>query len=181
MPDLPDDVVAEARRLARLARDASEDAAADAYRDRLDDLLAEHDRVARVRDADATLVCYPADWLDDEGTVHPTDVEDPDRAVEVSLAGGGEQGDYEAAAERNAELVERVAAAYDGDVHAENAAAFASFMNNHYARPMDTATEAEREEFLEEFFPRNAWPTDEQRAAVEASLDAVDDVADRDD
>jgi hypothetical protein len=46
---------------------------------------------------------------------------------------------------------------------------------------MDTATEAEREEFLEEFFPRNAWPTDEQRAAVEASLDAVDDVADRDD
>jgi len=181
MPDLPDDVVAEARRLARLARDASEDAAAGAYRDRLDDLLAEHDRVARVRDADATLVCYPADWLDDEGTVHPTDVEDPDRAVEVSLAGGGEQGDYEAAAERNAELVERVAAAYDDDVHAENAAAFASFMNNHYARPMDTATEAEREEFLEEFFPRNAWPPAGRRSAVEASLDAVDDVADRDD
>jgi len=53
MPELSDDVVAEARRLARLARDASEDAAADAYRDRLDELLAEHDRVARVRDADA--------------------------------------------------------------------------------------------------------------------------------
>jgi hypothetical protein len=179
MPELPDDVVSEARRLARLARDASEDAAADAYRDRLDDLLAEHDRVARVRDADATLVCYPADWLDD-GTVHPTDVEDPDRAVEVSLAGGGEQGDYEDAAERNAELIERVADEY-GDVHAENAAAFAAFMNNHYARPMDTATDAERAEFREEFFPRNAWPSDEQRAALDESLDAVEAVTDGDD
>jgi hypothetical protein len=179
MPELPDDVVSEARRLARLARDASEDAAADAYRDRLDDLLAEHDRVARVRDADATLVCYPADWLND-GTVHPTDVEDPDRAVEVSLAGGGEQGDYEDAAERNAELIERVADEY-GDVHAENAAAFAAFMNNHYARPMDTATDAERAEFREEFFPRNAWPSDEQRAALDESLDAVEAVTDGDD
>jgi hypothetical protein len=180
MPELSEDVVAEARRLARLARNASEDAAADAYRDRLDELLADHDRVARVRDADATLVCYPADWADDDGTVHPTDVEDPDRAVEVSLAGGGEQGDYEEAAERNAELVERVAAEY-GDVHAENAAAFAAFMNNHYARPMDTATDTEREEFREEFFPRNAWPSDEQRAVLEDSLDAVDDVAERGD
>jgi len=180
MPELPDEAVAEARRLARLARDASEDAAADAYRDRLDELLADHDRVARVRDADATLVCYPADWADDDGTVHPTDVEDPDRAVEVSLAGGGEQGDFEEAAERNAELVERVAAEYD-DVHAENAAAFASFMNNHYARPMDTATDSEREEFREEFFPRNAWPSDEQRAVLDESLDAVDEVAERGD
>lgn len=181
MPELPDDVVSEARRLARLARNASEDAAADAYRDRLDDLLADHDHVARVRDADATLVCYPADWLDDEGTVHPGDVEDPDRAAEVSLAGGGEQGDYEAAAERNAELVDRVADEYgDESAHVENAAAFASFMNNHYARPMDTATDREREEFLEDFFPRNAWPTDEQRQAVADSLDLVDEVA-RDD
>ncbi|SEW07399.1 DUF7108 family protein [Halobacterium jilantaiense] len=176
MPELPDEVVSEARRLARLARDASEDAAADAYRDRLDELLAEHDRVARVRDADATLVCYPADWADDDGTVHPTDIEDPDRAEEVSLAGGGEQGDYADAAERNAELVERVADEYD-DVHAENAAAFAAFMNNHYARPMDTATDAERAEFREEFFPRNAWPSDEQRALLDDSLDAVAAVA----
>ena len=179
MPELPDDVVSEARRLTRLARDAVDDAAADAYRDRRDELLADHDHVARVRDADATLVCYPADWLDD-GTVHPTDVEDPDRAVEVSLAGGGEQGDYEAAADRNAELVARVADEYD-DVHAENAAAFAAFMDNHYARPMDTATDDERAEFVEEFFPRNAWPSDEQRAVLDDSLAAVDAVAERDD
>lgn len=179
MPELPDDVVSEARRLTRLARDAVDDAAADAYRDRRDELLADHDHVARVRDADATLVCYPADWLDD-GTVHPTDVEDPDRAVEVSLAGGGEQGDYEAATERNAELVARVADEYD-DVHAENAAAFAAFMDNHYARPMDTATDDERAEFVEEFFPRNAWPSDEQRAVLDDSLAAVDAVAERDD
>jgi hypothetical protein len=176
MPDLPDDATEEARRLTRLARDASDENAADAYRDRRDELLASHDYVARVRDADATLVCYPEDWLDD-GTVHPGDVEETERAVEVSLAGGGEQGDYEAATERNAELVERVADNYAA-VHAENAAAFAEFMNNHYARPIDTATEAERVEFREEYFPRNAWPSDEQRETVEETLDIVDAVAD---
>jgi hypothetical protein len=175
MPDLPDDAAEEARRLTRLARDASDEHAADAYRDRRDELLADHGYVARVRDADATLVCYPEDWLED-GTVHPGDVADTDRAIEVSLAGGGEQGDYETAAERNAELVSLVNDNY-GPVHSENAAAFAEFMNNHYARPMDTATDDEREAFLEDYFPRNAWPSDEQREQIEATLAIIDEVA----
>ncbi|MDL0129431.1 rnhA operon protein [Halobacterium salinarum] len=175
MPELPADAAAEAQRLTRLARDATDPAAADAYRDRRDELLADHGFLARVRDADATLVCYPTDWLTD-GTVHPGDIDDPDRAVERSLAGGGEQGDYEHAAARNAAIVDRVAAAHD-DVHAQNAAAFAAFMNNHYARPMDTATDAERTRFREEFFPRNAWPSADQRDAIEASLAIIDDIA----
>jgi hypothetical protein len=180
MTDLPEDVVREAERLTRLARDAVDDNAADAYRDRRDGLLAEHGFVAHVRDSDDTLVCHPADWLDDEGTVHLGDVEDTDRAAEVSLAGPGEQGDYEEATARNEDLVARVREVH-GDVHGDNAAAFADFMNNHYARPMDTASEREREEFLADYFPRNAWPTDEQRAVVERSLDLVFDVADADD
>lgn len=179
MTDLPDDVVREAERLTRLARDAVDDNAAEAYRDRRDELLADHGFVARVREPDDTLVCHPAEWLDDDGTVRLADVEDTDRAAELSLSGPGEQGDYEAAAARNEELVARVRDQY-GDVHGDNAAAFADFMNNHYARPMDTASERERAEFLDEYFPRNAWPTDEQRDAVEQSLDAVFDVADAD-
>jgi hypothetical protein len=177
MTDLPNDVVDEAERLTRLARDAVDDNAAEAYRDRRDELLADYGFVARVRNDDHTLVCYPAEWLDDDGRVVLTDVEDTDRAAEVSIAGPGEQGDYEAAAARNEELVERVREAH-GDVHGDNAEAFATFMNNHYARPMDTASEREREEFLEEYFPRNAWPTEEQREAVEQSLSWVSAVAD---
>ncbi|WP_232700899.1 DUF7108 family protein [Halobacterium wangiae] len=176
MTELPADVVDEAERLTRLARNAVDDNAAAAYRERRDDLLEEHGFVARVRDDDHTLVCYPADWLDDEGAVQLADVEDTDRAAEVSIAGPGEQGDYDAAAERNAELVERVREAH-GEVHGENAAAFATFMSNHYARPMDTASAREREEFLAEFFPRNTWPTEEQRQVVEDSLSYVFDAA----
>jgi hypothetical protein len=176
MTDLPEDVVREAERLTRLARDAVDDNAAEAYRDRRDDLLADHAFVSRVRDSDDTLVCHPAEWLDDDGQVRLGDVEDTDRAAEVSLSGPGEQGDYEAAAARNETLVERVRDQY-GDVHGDNAAAFAAFMNNHYARPMDTAGERERAEFREEFFPRNAWPSEDQRETVEESLDLVFEVA----
>jgi hypothetical protein len=176
MTDLPEDVVREAERLTRLARDAVDDNAAEAYRDRRDDLLADHEFVARVREGDDTLVCHPTEWLDDDGEVRLGDVEDTDRAAEVSLSGPGEQGDYEAAAERNETLVERVRDQH-GDVHGDNAAAFAAFMSNHYARPMDTASERERTEFREEYFPRNAWPSDEQCETVAESLDLVFEVA----
>ncbi|MGB9963927.1 DUF7108 domain-containing protein [Halobacterium hubeiense] len=178
MTDLPDDVVDEAERLTRLARDAVDDAAAEAYRERREELLADHGFVPRVRERDDTLVCYPAEWVED-GRVQLEDVEDTDRAAEVSLSGPSEQGDYEDAAARNAELVERVRERH-GDVHGDNAAAFAEFMNNHYARSMDAAGDRERAEFREEYFPRNAWPSDEQRACVEESLELVAEVADAD-
>ncbi|MCD2198555.1 MULTISPECIES: DUF7108 domain-containing protein [unclassified Halobacterium] len=176
MTDLPDDVVDEAERLTRLARDAVDDAAAEAYRDRRESLLAEHGFVPRLRERDDTLVCYPGEWLGDDGRVQLDDVEDTDRAAEVSLSGPGEQGDYEEAAARNEQLVERVRERH-GDVHGDNAAAFAEFMNNYYARSMDTADDREREEFLAEYFPRNAWPTDEQQERVEESLALIFEVA----
>lgn len=190
--DLPVDVAEEAARLTRLAleatdrvpidgpfQDALADTSADAppeeaalYRERRDALLDRFDYVARVREdreGGATLVCYPAEWLDDEGTVRLDAGLDTARAVEVSLSGPGEQGDFEAAAEANDDLVAAVAEEL-GDVHAANVRSFADFMNNHYARPVTTASAAEVEEFLEHYYPRNAWPTEEQAAVVEQSL-----------
>lgn len=176
MTDLPEDVVDDAERLTRLARDAVDDNAADAYRTQRDALLADHDHVARYRDADQTLVCYPEDWLDEQDRVDTETIEDTDRAAEVSLAGRGDQGDYETAAEHNEVLAKRVREAY-GDVHGDTADAFATFMSNHYARPMETASDEERAEFREEYFPRNAWPSDEQLAQVEETLALVEDLA----
>ena len=72
----------------------------------------------------------------------------------------------------NAGIVERVAEE-DGPVHAANVRAFADFMGNHYVRRVESAGEREVRDFLEEYFPRNAWPSDEQREVVEESLRLV--------
>lgn len=175
--DLPREVADEAERLTRLARDAVDGNEAAAYRERRDDLLAEHGFTARIRgeDAEATLVCHPSSWVVD-GNVHPDRIEDTDRAVERPLEGAGEAEDWDAVDEHNAAVAERVAEAH-GEVHGENARAFATFMSNHYARPVEQATQRMREEFLTDYFPRNAWPDDEQRAAVAESLELVDRVA----
>lgn len=187
--DLPTDVAEEAARLTRLARDADErepstgpyhaDHAtsqppreAEVYRNRRDQLLAHFGYVARVREdreGGQTLVCYPDDWLDDDGVVRLDADLDTSRAVERPLAGPGEQGDFETAAAANDELVEDVREAY-GDDHAANVRAFADFMSNHYARRATTASASEVREFLEEYYPRNAWPTDEQKEMVVESL-----------
>ena len=78
-----------------------------------------------------------------------------------------------------AEIIEAVAERV-GAVHAANARAFADFMGNHYARRVETATAAELREFLTEYYPRNAWPSDEQRDAVERSLEHVFSVTETD-
>lgn len=176
--ELPGEAVVEAERLTRLARDAVDDAEADAYREDRADLLADHEFTARVRDDDTgeTLVLHPEEWKED-GTIRTERIEDTGRAVEVSLSGPGDPDEWDAVDERNREIVARVREEY-GDVHGDNAAAFADFMGNHYARPVDDATSGERAEFLSEYFPRNAWPSEEQRAVVEKSLDYVFEVAD---
>lgn len=186
---LPPDVAEEAARLTRLARDAEErdptsgpyedetldsqpPREADVYRDRRDQLLAHFDYVSRVREereGGLTLVCYPEEWLDESGVVRLDAELDTTRAVEIPLSGPGEQGDFECAAAANNELVEAVREKYGGD-HAANVRSFADFMSNHYARPAESASAAEVWEFLEHYYPRNAWPTDEQAAMVEESL-----------
>ncbi|MFC7136034.1 DUF7108 family protein [Halobaculum litoreum] len=174
--ELPEPTVDAAERLTRLAREAVDAAEADAYREDRGDRLAEHDFTARVREEDDTLVLYPEEWIED-GTVRIDRIDDTGRAVEVPLSGPGDPDDWQAVEDHNTELVEAVAADYD-DVHAANARAFADFMGNHYAKPMDAATADEVSEFLAEYFPRNAWPSEEQRDAVEASVRYVFEAAD---
>lgn len=173
MADLPADAVEDAERLTRLAREAIDDAEAAAYRARRDDLLAEHGYACRVREEERgeTLVCYPADWLVD-GVVDFDRVEDVSDAVEVSLSGPGDAEDWATVEAHNRALVDAVRDAH-GDVHGDNAAALADFMGNHYARRIEDATGREVEEFRTEYFPRNAWPTDAQRAALAESIRLV--------
>jgi len=172
MTELPREVVDTAERLTRLARRAVDDAEAAAYERDREERLAEYGFTARVRESDDTLVCHPAEWLEG-GTVR-------DRAVEVSLSGSGDPESWDAVEAHNAEVVEAVAERA-GAVHAANARAFADFMGNHYARRVETATAAELREFLTEYFPRNAWPSEEQRGAVERSLEHVFAVTETDD
>ncbi|WP_135805281.1 DUF7108 family protein [Halorussus marinus] len=168
---LPDETADRAERLTRLAREAVDDAEAEAYREERTDLLAEHGFTSRVREDDdaETLVLHPDEWTD-EGTIRTDRIDDTDRAVEIRLAGAGDPDDWDAVAERNREVAARVRAAH-GEVHGDNAAAFADFMSNHYARPIESATPDEANEFLTEYFPRNAWPSEKQRAVVGESVE----------
>ena len=171
MTDLPREAVAAAERLTRLARRAVDDAEAAAYERDREERLAEHGFTARVRESDDTLVLHPTEWLDGD-TARMDRIEDTARAVEVPLSGSGDPEAWDEVETHNAAVVERVAERA-GEVHAANARAFADFMGNHYARRVETATAAELSEFLTEYFPRNAWPSDEQRDAVEQSLEHV--------
>lgn len=175
MTDLPSEVADEAERLTRLIRAAVDDNEREAYRERRRELLADPGFTARIRESDDTLVCYPEEWVA-EGEIRPERVEDTSRAVERSLSGAGDPDDWMAIAAHNDRVVERVAT--HGEVHGANARAFADFMSNHYARRVESATEAERREFRTEYFVRNAWPTDEQREALDRSLSLVFEAAD---
>lgn len=132
-------------------------------------LLRPHGYLPRIReeDGDAVLICYPIDWEGD-GQVDPAAIDDLDRAIELPLRGSTEA-EWELIAEENAAVVEAVAARH-GEEHAANVAAFADFMNNHRARPITHATDADVAEFLTEYYPRNAWPSETQAALVEESV-----------
>ena len=178
MAEVPDDVIAEAERLSRLARRAVDENERRAYRERRDELLSPYGFLARIRSEERrdVLVCYPEKWLDD-GTVDPDHIEDLTRAVERPLDGPGDPEDWDTLDGHN-RTVARTVAETAGPVHGANAEAFADFMGNHYAKPVEEASRAEVEEFLGEYFPRNAWPTDAQREAVRDSLAWVFDAAD---
>jgi hypothetical protein len=176
---LPGAVVEEAERLTRLARDAVDDGEAAAYRDRRGTLLGAHDYAARLRSEDRgeVLVLHPAEWVEDDA-VRVERVDDVSRAVEVPLDGTGDPEEWDDVEAHNRALARDVAAEH-GPVHGANAHAFADFMGNHYARPIDRATERQVREFRGEYFPRNAWPTEDQREALEASLDLLFERVDR--
>jgi len=174
---LPEPVVDEAERLTRLAREAAGDEAA-TYREARAETLDGHGYTARVRDEDDTLVLHPDAWLDGD-TVRMERVDDTDRAVEVPLSATTGEGTWTDIEAHNADIVDRVADTY-GQPHADNARAFADFMGNHYLMRMDAATADHCTEFLEEYFPRNAWASAAQQAAVDSSLECVFAVAEAD-
>jgi transcription elongation GreA/GreB family factor len=176
MAELPEDVVRETTRLTRLAREAVDENEAAAYRRRRDQQVAEYGFLARERERDETLVLYPTEWVAD-GVVRTERIDDLDRGVEIPLEGSDEAASWESVEAHNAALVEAVEADH-GAVHAANARAFADFMGNHRARRVETATAADVREFLEEYYPRNAWPSDEQQAVVARSLQLLFDEAD---
>ncbi|GAA0201159.1 rnhA operon protein [Haladaptatus pallidirubidus] len=170
--ELPRETVEEAERLTHLARDA-EGSEADAYQEKRDRLLAKQDFVARVREDETrrVLVLHPDEWLE-AGTIQVERIEDTERAVEIPLDGPGDPDDWDEIDTHNRAVAATVREQH-GEIHGANAEAFAGFMSNHYARPVESATNVEVTQFRTEYFPRNAWPTDEQKSVVETSIELV--------
>jgi hypothetical protein len=175
---LPEDVVEEAERLTRLAREAAVEAEREAYLDHREELLGAHDYTARIREDDTgdVLVLHPDRWVE-AGAIRTERIEDVSRGIEVSLSGPGTGDDWAEIDAYNRAIVENVREEHD-ETHAANAAALADFAGNHYAKPLTELAAAELQEFVEDYFRRNAWPTDEQREVVEKSVELAFDVAD---
>lgn len=165
-PNVREEAIAVARRIG--SPDEAEDALAP--------LLAPYQLVPRIRiDGDsAVLVCYPEAWRD-EGEIQIEAIDNIDRAIELPLTGAADEAWAEITA-RNAHVVEQVAEQY-GSPHTANARAFATFMENHRARPIAHANDADIEEFLEEYYPRNVWPRAEEAAVIETSVELACQVA----
>jgi hypothetical protein len=120
---------------------------------------------------------YPEEWLDETGMARIAEIEDTGRAVERQLEGPGNPDDWDAVATHNEEIASAVREEY-GDVHGDNAEAFATFLSNHYAKQIESVTPEELEEFRTDYFVRNVWPTDEQRSVIDQSLEKIFAVAD---
>ncbi|ARS91848.1 rnhA operon protein [Natrarchaeobaculum aegyptiacum] len=175
---LPADVVDDVERLTRLERSTRDDHEAAQYAERVDDLLSAHGFTARIREDDGgdVLVCHPDSWLAD-GVVHPGRIDDVSRAVEIPLEGTEDPDDWTTVDTHNRDLASAVREAH-GDVHGANAAALADFVSNHYAKEIESLSGPELREFREEYFVRNAWPSDRQRSAIDESIRLVFEVAD---
>ncbi|WP_299233706.1 DUF7108 family protein [Natronomonas sp.] len=173
----PPDAIDRAVRLTRRARSATDESEREAYLEDRSALLSEYSYAARTRSdgGGETLILYPTEWLED-GTVVLEAVTDTDRAIERSLSGPGTGDDWGEIDEHN-RAVARTVRERHGDVHGDTADAFATFMSNHYAKPIEAATPGERDEFRTEYFRRNAWPSDEQRAELDRSVELVLDAA----
>jgi len=175
--ELPEAVIADAERLTRRARAASEDAERRGALRARRRLLADHGFTARVREEASrdVLVIHPEEWVED-GTVQPDRIKDLDRGVERPLSGAGEE-NWPVVDTHNRELAAAVERAHGPD-HGANARALADFAGNHYSKRIEQLTGAELTLFLEEYYPRNVWPTDDQRTVVEESVRLVFEAAD---
>lgn len=176
MPDLPDPVFEAARAMTRTIRRGTHPDSA-TVRERRDTLLDRYGFAARVREDESgpVLVCYPDHWLEG-GTFQPGKLESTENAVEGPLYSVPDGDSWAAIEAHNAALAERVADQF-GEPHGTNAESFGTYMANHHAAHVEAATATEIEDFLGEYFPRNAWPSRVEAAAVESSLERLFDVA----
>lgn len=174
--ELPARTVERARQLAREEWHAQAERAIQCRHERAR-LLHEHGYTSRIRtdESGATLVCYPREWVVD-GSVDPDRIEDLDRAIEQSIAGPGDPDEWEDIAVQNRAVANRVHDVH-GPVHGSNAEALATYMSNHHAKLIAEATQPELEQFRTEYYPRNVWPTDRERAALEESIDLTRELA----
>jgi hypothetical protein len=169
---LPQSVIDEAERLTRLCINTTVDAEITAYRNERQSLLDEHGYAARVRDADDTLVLYPQSWLVD-GIAQFDQIDNTDRAVEISLSGPAIGADWENVETTNKTIIDMIRQEH-GKAHARNIRAFADFMGNHYLKSVTEATKDEREEFINEYYTRNVWPSEKEAAIVSESIRLLD-------
>jgi hypothetical protein len=172
---LPEEIQERATTLTRHARRTGDPAATERYREEREALLAEHDYTARVRESDATLVLHPEEWIED-GTVRPDRIECTGDAVEIPLDGPDD--DWAVVDRHNRRVADRVDAEY-GAAHAATASALADYAGNHHESRIDHLTDAQLDRFLKEYFPRNAWPSDEQREVLEESVAVALEISER--
>lgn len=172
MPELPDRVVDTAKAMTRAGRRGTH-AEPEALRRRRDALLDQYGYAARVREDESgpVLVCYPEDWIED-GLFQPEAVDSTDDAVEAPLWTARTDEDWAAIDAHNRALADAVAGRH-GQVHGANAVAFGTYMANHHATRVEDATAEQVREFLDEYFPRNAWASADQAAAIERSLERL--------
>lgn len=169
--DSIDETVDRIVSLTRAIRDAEDQAEQAHHERRRAKLLEAIDRRLHVREDDdgAWVILYPAAWMDD-GTVDPDSIDDRTRAIERPVD--------PAAIERSFEVVDRhnrrVASAVErrfGPTHGETVDALATYLSNHHLTRIGDATPEQLQTFRRDYFIRNAWPTGEQRALVDRSIE----------
>jgi len=149
--------VDEAVGLTRISMSGDEDA-----RKKRDSVAKEHGYTARQRD-DGVLVLHPEDWIKD-GTVDVSAF-DADEAYEIPLNGRGFE---EAREANNAVFEEFLPGSEEADV--SNVRAFAEFCENHHSVAIENATAEQVSEFLNDYYVRNVWLSEEAEDRIESSL-----------
>lgn len=172
MPELPDPVFEAVRAMTRTIRRGTHPDP-EPIRERRERLLDRHGYAVRVREDESgpVLVCYPDRWLE-EGTLQPDNLESTENAVEAPLFSVSGSDSWAAIESHNRALAERVSDQH-GEPHGTNAKAFGTYMANHHAARIEAATAAEIGDFLAEYYPRNTWPSREEAASVDRSLELL--------
>lgn len=117
------------------------------------------------------VVLFPASWVVG-GTVELDRIDDIDEAIERPLDDQTTEDDWAAIHEHNlaiAEAVERRC----GPVHGETVRALATYLSNHHLCRIEDATPTQLETFKEDYFERNAWPTEEQGVLLDRSIEML--------